>query len=207
MNYQSQLIKGYIQKRYKRFLADIKLESGELITAHTPNTGSMKSCGKRSPVLLSFHDDPKRKLKYTLELIYKRLINVYTSKTNHIAIEAIEKNVIKELDGYEHLRPVKIGNSRIDILLYDGEQKYKEASRKCYVEVKNVTPKKTKRFFFPDGVSTRGQKHLKELIEIKKSGDEGHVICYLKRGREYILPAELIDPEYANLLKEPKILA
>ncbi len=210
MDYENNLVRGLIKKRYKRFLADILLPSGELITAHTPNTGSMKTCWEEDwTVLISHHDDPKRKLKYTLELTNngETWINVNTSKTNHIAIEALKNNVIKELTGYQHIKPeVKVGDSRIDILLFDGElKKFKEARRKCYVEVKNVTLRDGKKALFPDGVSTRGQKHLKELIQIKKSGYEAAMLFVVSREDvESFSPAEHIDPSYAELLKQAK---
>ena len=210
MDYENHLVKGLIKKRYKRFLADILLPSGELITAHTPNTGSMKTCWEEDwPVLISHHDDPKRKLKYTLELTHngETWINVNTSKTNHIAIEALKNGVIKELVGYQHVKPeVKVGDSRIDVLLFDGDlKKFKEAKRKCYVEVKNVTLREGKMALFPDGVSTRGQKHLRELIQIKKSGHEAAMLFVISREDvESFSPAEHIDPDYAELLKLAK---
>ena len=208
MEYQQQLIKGKIQKRYKRFLADVILENGELVTAHTPNTGSMKTCWEKDwPVLLSKSDDPKRKLKFTLELTFngKTWINVNTSRTNHIAYEAVKNQFINELVGYQHIRPeVKVGDSRIDLLLFDGdEKKYKQAGRKCYVEVKNVTLWHDGAALFPDGVSTRGQKHLNELIEIKKEGHEAVMLFVISREDvSSFSPAQEIDPEYAKLLKK-----
>ncbi len=208
MEYQKELIRGKIQKRYKRFLADVILENGELITAHTPNTGSMKTCWEKDwPVLLSQSNDPKRKLKFTLELIYngKTWINVNTSRTNHIAFEAIKNQLVKELNGYDHIRAeVKVGDSRIDLLLFDGDEKnYKQAERKCYVEVKNVTLWRDGAALFPDGVSTRGQKHLNELIEIKRSGHGAAMLFVISREDvSSFSPAEDIDPEYARLLKK-----
>ncbi len=128
------LIKGNLIKRYKRFLADIILENGEEITAHVPNSGAMTSCiEEKCSVWVSFHDNPKRKLKYTLELTQmgENLICTNTGIANKIAIEAIENGIIEELQGYTSLKPEqKYGqNSRIDILL-------ENKNEKCYVEIK-----------------------------------------------------------------------
>lgn len=202
MKFPTKLVRGKIIKRYKRFLADIQLENGEFVTAHVANTGSMKTCWEPNwKVLCSFHDNPKRKLKYSLELIHnkKTWILVNTSIPNKLALEAVEKNLIKELTGHVHIRPeIKIGNSRIDLLLT------KESGEKCYVEVKNVTLKGTGTLaLFPDGVTERGQKHLKELMQIKKAGDRACMLYIVNRSDvDSFSPAEKIDPTYAKLLKD-----
>lgn len=143
MNFEYPTLEGKIVKRYKRFFADIELDSGEIVTAHTPNTGSMKTCWEPGwKAFISHNDNPKRKLKYTLEMTHngKSWIGVNTSRPNHIAKEAIEKGVVEELQGYQSIKPEhKVGNSRIDLLLYDGELKSPEKC--CYVEIKNVTLK------------------------------------------------------------------
>ncbi len=213
MQFDDKLIKGKILKRYKRFLADIRLEEdhnelkkGDIITAHTANTGSMKTCWEAEwPALLSFHDNPKRKLKYSLEMTHNgsTWIGINTSLPNKMALEAIKNGTIKELQGYEHIKPeVKIGQSRIDILLHDGSVKEKE--NLCYVEVKNVTLLGDKgASLFPDSVSTRGQKHLRELIDLKKQGIRAAMLYIVQREDvSYFMPAKDIDPEYAKLLKE-----
>jgi sugar fermentation stimulation protein A len=202
MKFETKLIKGKIIKRYKRFLADIELDSGELITAHTANTGSMKTCWEPGwKVLCSYHDNPKRKLKYSLELTHngKCWILVNTSLPNKIGKEAIEKNLIKELTGHDSIKPeAKIGKSRIDLLLT------KESGEKCYVEIKNVTLKGDGELaLFPDGVTTRGQKHLRELMQIKASGDRACMLYIINRSDvTSFSPAAHIDPVYAELLKE-----
>ncbi len=202
VKFSEPLIKGKILKRYKRFLADIELENGEVITAHTANTGSMKTCWEPGwSVLLSFHDNPKRKLKYSLELTNngETWIGVNTGLPNKIAIEAIQNGVVKELKGYKSLKPeATIGKSRIDILLSnDGEDP-------CYVEVKNVTLLgEKKRAIFPDGVSTRGQKHLEELMGLADQGVRAAMLYVVNR--EDVLefgPADDIDPRYGELLRE-----
>lgn len=202
MKYPSPLINATIQKRYKRFLADITLETGEQITAHVPNTGSMTNCwGEGWHVLVSESNNPKRKLKYTLELTHNgdSYINVNTSLTNKVAKEALEVGAIKELAGYENIKPeAKIGESRLDFLLTEHNEK-----ADCYVEVKNVTLNDDDIAIFPDAVTTRGQKHLQELIKLKKQGDRA-VMLYII-GREDVTnfsPASTIDPKYADLLKE-----
>ena len=193
---------GVILKRYKRFLADVRFDGEEEVTVvHVPNTGSMKTCwepGQR--VLCSDENNPKRKLRYTLQMVHngESWIMVNTSLTNTLAAEAIEKGVIPELTGHSRLRrEVKTGDSRIDLLLeWEGES--------CYVEVKNVTLKgEEQAALFPDAVSTRGQKHLRELMGLV---EKGHRACMLYIvGREdvdFFSPAGEIDPDYARLLKE-----
>lgn len=202
MKFPTKLIKGTIIKRYKRFLSDIELENGEIVVAHTANTGSMKTCWEPGwKVLCSYHDNPKRKLKYSLELTNngKSWILVNTSIPNKLAYEAVEKDLISELTGYDHIKPeVKIGKSRIDLLLT------KESGEKCYVEVKNVTLLGDEgRALFPDGVTERGQKHLKELMEIKAAGDRACMLYIVNRSDvDSFSPAEHIDPKYASLLRE-----
>lgn len=202
MKFPTKLIKGKILKRYKRFLADIELENGEVVVAHTANTGSMKTCWEPGwKVLCSYHDDPKRKLKYSLEMTNngKSWILVNTGMPNKLAYEAIEKDLIQELLGYDHIKPeVKIGKSRIDLLLT------KENGEKCYVEVKNVTLLGEEgKALFPDGITERGQKHLRELMDIKKAGDRACMLYMVNRSDvNSFSPAEHIDPVYAELLRE-----
>ena len=210
MKFLAPLTEGKILKRYKRFLADIQLSSGEIITAHTANTGSMKTCWEPGwKVLISFHDNPKRKLKYSLEMTSNghTWIGINTSLPNKLAKEAIENGLIKELKGYPLIKPeVKTGNSRIDLLL----SKEKEAESKkdqFFVEIKNVTLKgenhQKKAALFPDAVSVRGQKHIQELIKLHKEGYNAALLFIVQREDvEYFTPAHEIDPLYSNLLKE-----
>ena len=202
MKFDTPLIPGKILKRYKRFLADIELENGEVITAHTANTGSMKTCWEPGwNVLLSFHDNPKRKLKYSLELTNNgnTWICVNTSLPNKMAAEAIQNETVKELIGYKTLKPeAKIGKSRIDILLSN------EGEDPCYVEVKNVTLLgENKRAIFPDSVSTRGQKHLEELISLKEQGIRAAMLYVVNREDvDSFSPADDIDPTYGELMRK-----
>jgi sugar fermentation stimulation protein A len=202
MNYSAPLIRATILKRYKRFLADILLPSGETVIAHVPNTGSMKTCWSEGwPALVSFHDDPKRKLKYTLEMTHngESWIGVNTSLTNSLAIEGIKNGVVNELSGYATIKPEqKIGQSRIDILLTDDNKV------DCYVEVKNVTllgaPKLAT---FPDAVSERGLKHLHELMAIVASGKRAVMLYVVQRQDvERFAPAFEIDPAYSKGMRD-----
>jgi sugar fermentation stimulation protein A len=189
-------------KRYKRFLADIKLDSGEFITAHCPNSGSMKTCKEPGwKVLVSESDNPKRKLKYTWEMVHngKCWIGINTQVPNKIASEAILNGTIPELSGYSDLKnEVKYGkNSRIDILLSGGKPD-------CYVEVKNVTLVEEDGYYkFPDAVTERGKKHLYEMLDMIKSGKRAVMLYVIQRSDGTIFkPAYDIDPVYGKSLKE-----
>ncbi len=202
MKFENNLIEGIILKRYKRFLADIEIE-GKVITAHTANTGSMKTCWEPGwKVAVSFHDNPKRKLKYSLEMTHngQSWIGVNTSLPNYLSEEAIKDGTILELQGYGEIKREKtIGKSRIDLFL----SKHTSLPD-CYVEVKNVTMLEPNGMIvFPDGVTERGQKHLIELMQIKKSGLRAAMIFIIQREDAHTFaPAIEIDPTYAKLLKE-----
>ena len=195
------LIKGKLLKRYKRFLADIILENKEIITAHVPNSGAMTSCIEENcDVWLTFHDNPKRKLKYTLELtlINENLICTNTGVANKIAIEAIKNGTIKELQNYSSLKPEqKYGqNSRIDILL-------ENENEKCYVEVKSVSLRIDDYLAFPDAVTSRGTKHLNELYEMTLQGHRAVMLYIIQRTDN--LPFRLakeIDKKYFEAFNE-----
>lgn len=203
MDLPQPLIKGTLVQRYKRFLADVELESGETITAHVANSGSMM--GMKEPgstVWLSISDNPKRKLKHSWELmeIGDGFVGVNTSRPNHIVEEAISGGQIPELTGYPTLRrEVKYGkNSRIDLLL--------EAEDKppCYVEVKNVTLSREAGLAeFPDAVTARGTKHLHELMDQVQAGSRA-VMFYLvqRQDCERFSVAADIDPKYGEALRE-----
>ncbi|MBU0631265.1 DNA/RNA nuclease SfsA [bacterium] len=189
------LLHGKLIKRYKRFLADIILDNGESVTVHVPNSGAMTSTiAEDCDVWVSHHDTPKRKLKYTLELtkIDDNLICTNTNFANKVAIEAIQNDAIKELRGYDSLKPEqKYGiNSRIDILLENENQK-------CYVEVKSVTLKIDEFLAFPDAVTSRGEKHLRELEQMVKEGHRAVMLYVIQRTDK--LPFRLaneIDKKY-----------
>ena len=167
MKFTKSLIKGKFIKRYKRFFADIKLDK-EIVTAHCPNTGSMKGLlNEGNEVFISKNDDPKRKLKYTLEIIKvkKNLVGVNTHFANKIAYHGLSKNLVKEISNNDIIRPEVFFNkeTRFDFFIEKNKQK-------IFVEVKNVTLFRDKKIAeFPDAVTSRGSKHLKALIEaIKK---------------------------------------
>ena len=202
MEFSQPLIPGILLKRYKRFLADIKLDTGEFITAHCANSGSMKTCKEPGwKVLVSKSNNPKRKLKYTWEMVHNGTcwIGINTQVPNKIASEAILNGVIPELAGYTNLKnEVKYGkNSRIDILL-TGDQP------DCYVEVKNVTLVEEDGFYkFPDAVTERGRKHLSELLDVVKAGGRAVMLYVIQRSDGTIFkPAYEIDPAYGARLKE-----
>ncbi len=203
MQYKSKLIPARFIKRYKRFFADMELDNGEVVTAHCPNTGTMKTCYHEGcRVMVSHHDDPNRKLKYSWELSSnstdpknKDWICVNTSLPNYLVYEAIEKGVITELPKYSELKmEVKYGtNSRIDVLLTDTK------GIKHYIEVKNTTllDDKSKRALFPDAVSERGKKHLEELEKMVADGHKAYMFYLVNRSDATGAGiAKDIDPEY-----------
>ena len=202
MKYSKQLLEGRLIKRYKRFLADVELESGEVITAHCANTGAMTGCQpEHARVWLSVSDNPKRKYPHSWELVEldnNALACINTSLTNKIVAEAIDQNLIDELNGYDELRrEVVYGKekSRIDMLLSSQDSR-------CYVEVKHLTLKLADQLGgFPDAVTLRGQKHIRELMEMVKQGDRAVLLFVIMRTDiERVEPARVIDPDYANLL-------
>ncbi|MAZ02139.1 MAG: DNA/RNA nuclease SfsA [Sneathiella sp.] len=199
MKFPSPLIRGRLMKRYKRFLADVELESGEIITAHVANPGSMmglKDAGMT--VWLSPANNPKRKLQYSWELVAAddALVGINTAHPNGIVAEAIENGEVAALAGYDTLtREVKYGaNSRIDMLLSGG------GKPDCYVEVKNVTLMRGGAIAeFPDSVTARGTKHLQELQNMVAEGNRA-VMFYLVQRTDctaFRLAAD-IDPAYAT---------
>lgn len=204
MKFTTPLHSGLFIKRYKRFFADISLE-GSVVVAHTANTGTMKNClGENWPALLSYHDSPTRKLKYSFEMISngKSWIGINTGRTNTLAIEAIQNGTVKELIGYKNLKPeAKIGLSRIDILLEGTEG---DPAAQCYVEVKNVTLiDDDNNCLFPDAVTERGQKHLRELMDLKNKGIRTVMLFIVQREDCNSFKIEnSIDPVYCALLKE-----
>lgn len=191
-------------KRYKRFLTDIRLDNGEELTIHCPNTGSMKNCwAEETPCWFSYSNNPKRKLPGTLEITTTPdgfLTGVNTQRPNYLVREAIESGTISELQGYGSIRPeVKYGeeNSRIDLLLSKEDQL-------CYVEVKNATlGVGGGRVLFPDAVTTRGAKHLRELMKMVEAGHRAVLVfCVQHSGAEEVGPADEIDPNYGVILRE-----
>jgi sugar fermentation stimulation protein A len=203
MKFPTELIPGQLVKRYKRFFADVALESGETVTAHCANTGAMT--GIKEPglkVWLSKSDNPKRKLKYTWELVEAEgtIIGALPNTANALAEEAVKAGVISELTGYDSLRrEVKYGeNSRIDLLLES------EGRPACWVEVKNVHWQRGIGIAeFPDGVTSRGAKHLGELSNQVADGHRAVQLFIVQRNDCHTLrPAEDTDPVYAQALRD-----
>ncbi|MEZ9508017.1 DNA/RNA nuclease SfsA [Vibrio cyclitrophicus] len=210
MHFNPPLEPATLIKRYKRFLTDIKLPDGSERTIHCANTGAMTGCATPgNTVWYSTSDNAKRKHPNSWEISETdkgHRICVNTARANQLAVEAIENGTIVELLGYNALRTeVKYGseNSRIDILLEDSEKPL------CYIEVKSVTlldEQETStegQGFFPDAVTTRGQKHLRELTEMVESGNRAVLLfTVLHSGIEKVSAAHHIDAKYSLLLKQ-----
>jgi sugar fermentation stimulation protein A len=205
MQFDQTLTAGILEKRYKRFLADIHLETGETITAHCANPGSMLGLNKPgSRVWLTKSDNPKRKLPWSWELLEVDLgdgpvlVGINTNYPNGIVTEAIQSGLIPELTGYAGLRrEVKYGvNSRIDILLED------ENRPLCYVEIKNVhLMRQSGLAEFPDSVTKRGTKHLVELGDMVEAGHRAVMLFLIQRmdARTMTLARD-IDPVYGEAI-------
>lgn len=201
MKLQHSLASGRLLRRYKRFLADVELTDGTVITAHCPNSGSMLGCATPgSPVLLSRSGNPSRRYPHTWELVHADdcWIGINTSLPNLLVREGIEQGIVTELQGYERIRQeVCYGSerSRIDLLL--------EGPGLCYVEVKNVTLVEDGMARFPDAVTTRGQKHLRELIAMVASGARSVNFFVVQHANATaVAPADSIDPAYGRLLRQ-----
>ena len=197
MNNPVKFISGRLIKRYKRFFADVKLDSGEVVTAHCPNTGSMMGLlTEGNIVYLSKTDNEKRKLKYTLEIIRDKgaSVGVNTHRANRIVEKAIIEKKISTLGKkYDFRREVKYGkNSRIDFLITN------KKGEEIFVEVKNVTLSKRKGVAeFPDAITERGSKHLLELIDVVKKNKRAIMLFLVQRNdcKKFRI-AEEIDSMY-----------
>jgi sugar fermentation stimulation protein A len=199
MIFSEKLVHGTLINRYKRFLADVRLDDGTEVVAHCTNSGSMKSCLENgAEVYLTPVNDPKRKTKFTWEMIKINgdWVGINTGNPNKLAFEAISAGTIPELAAYITVkREVKFGDSRFDVFAENDTEK-------CFIEVKNVTMKEGKYALFPDAVTTRGQKHLKTLMEVKAEGMRAVMLYIIQRSDvEIFAPATEIDPEYAQTLE------
>ena len=197
MKFSKRLIKGKLIKRYKRFFADINIKN-EIITAHCPNTGSMMGLlDQNNEVWISKNNDPKRKLKYTLEIIKAKdnLVGVNTHLANKIVYEGLSNNLINEFMNSDSIKPEVYynKNTRFDFLVNKNYQKN-------YIEVKNVTLFRTNNISeFPDAVTSRGSKHIKTLIEATEKGYKSYVLFLVQiQNIENFQIAKDIDKNYYN---------
>jgi len=195
MEFTKSLIKGKLIKRYKRFFVDVRLNK-EIVTAHCPNTGSMKGLlDENNLVYLLKHDDPKRKLKYGLEIIKAKnnLVGVNTHLANKIVDHGLKNNLIKELQNYENIKAEVFFDkeTRFDFML-------EKNKKKSFLEVKNVTLfRNNKTAEFPDAITTRGSKHLLTLINAIKKGYNSYLIFLIQiQNMEKFKIAKDIDSEY-----------
>ena len=199
MNFKNKLIPGLLIKRYKRFFVDIKIKN-QIITAHCPNTGSMSGLlDKGNKVWISKTDNPNRKLKYTLEIIDdgKSKVGVNTHSSNKIVHHALKNNLIDELKDLLEIKPeTKFGaNTRVDFLVL--KKKYK-----AFIEVKNVTlSRKIKTAEFPDSITSRGLKHINELVKASEKNYKIFILYLIQRNDcTSFTIAQDIDPAYAAAL-------
>ncbi len=199
MNFNETLISGEFIKRYKRFFVDVKMDNNT-VTAHCPNTGSMMGLLKKgNKVWLSKSNNPKRKLKYTLQIFEDEnsKVGINTHLTNKIVFDALKKGLIKNFTNINNIKQeVKFGqNKRFDFLLT-------EKTKKTFIEVKNVTLSRENNIAeFPDAVTSRGLKHVKELLKAKQKGFEIYLLFVIQRNdcSKFQL-AKDIDPKYCELL-------
>ncbi len=200
MLFTQPLVHGTLIKRYKRFLADIELENGKILTVHCPNTGTMLSCSDPgSPVCLSKSDNPKRKYPFTLEMVQANgtWIGVNTARTNKLVVEAITRGEIDEFTEFTALKTeVKVSDhSRLDLRISKEE-------KITYVEIKNCSLAVDGCAQFPDAVTKRGTKHLHELEKLAREGFGACIFFLVQRmDAERFTPAAHIDPEYSKTLQ------
>jgi sugar fermentation stimulation protein A len=200
MRFPSSLLHGTLLRRYKRFLADVQLADGATVVAHCTNTGTMRGCKTPgSEVYISRCDNPGRRLAYTWEMIRVNggWVGINTLHPNRLAAEGIETGVIRELHGYSSIRREVCTRqgTRLDLCL-EGPRGF------CFVEVKNVTLAIDGTAAFPDAVTIRGTKHLRELIRLKRKGHRTAVVFVIQREDcKDFRPADEIDPEYGRWLR------
>jgi sugar fermentation stimulation protein A len=201
MIFETPLEPGILVKRYKRFLADVKLENDTLATVHCPNSGSMLSCSSPgSSVYISKSPRLQRKYPLTLEMTRENAtwVGVNTSLTNHLVVEGIQNGDISELQNPDSIRrEVKVSPaSRLDVVLIKG-------TRKIYIEIKSCTLAIDRCAMFPDAVTSRGTRHLRELANLVREGHEGILFFLVQRlDADFFRPAAHIDPVYAKTLTD-----
>lgn len=200
MIFPAPLLPATLLRRYKRFLADVRLQGGEVITVHCPNSGSMLGCSTPgSPVMLSRAANPGRKYAHTLEMVRVEdiWVGINTSLTNRLVREALEDGLFPEAGEFTVIKPeVKAGGSRLDFKLSGGETD-------CYLEVKNCSLAEHGIALFPDAVTERGTRHLRELLALHRAGCRaGIIFCVQRQDAEIFSPAKAIDPLYTRTLLE-----
>ena len=196
------LVSGKLIRRYKRFLADVELNTGEVVTAHCPNTGSMSGCSEPGrPVYLSYHDNPNRKYPHTWQLIRMptSLVGVNTLIPNRLLYENLVAGALPEFKGIQEVqREVKVGDrSRIDLSLIDRK------GARCFVEIKNCTLVTDGVAQFPDAATARGLKHIQELQKLSGQGHRVVMFYFIQRMDAVCFrPADHIDPAYGRQLRK-----
>lgn len=201
------LLEAVLIRRYKRFLADVRLPDGSTLTVHCPNPGGMRGCAEPGrPVLVSDSANPKRKLRYTLEMIRmgRSWVGVNTQQPNRMIGALLEAGRIPALAGYDRIRrEVPCGDSRIDFRLESGSD---DRTACCWVEVKNTTwrvPGRAGHAAFPDAVTKRGRRHLEALERTVEAGDRAMILFHVGRGDvRRFRPADDVDPEYGTALHQ-----
>ena len=196
------LVMGTLVRRYKRFLADVRLSDGTVVTAHCPNSGSMTTCSEAGrPVYISRSDNPKRKLAYTWELIDmgSSLVGTNTQVPNRLVKKACMAQTIPELSGYTRVEPevTVTAHTRLDLMLSAPHRS------PCYVEIKNCTLVTDGHARFPDAVTSRGLKHLEELRTLHKNGNRCVMFYLIQRmDARWFSPADHVDPAYGSGLRQ-----
>lgn len=200
MLFETTLVHGTLIQRYKRFLADVRLDDGSIVTAHCTNSGTMKSCLENdAEVYLTPVNDPKRRTKYTWEMIKinGNWVGINTANPNKLAYEAVSAGLIEGLKGYTEVkREVKWDDSRFDLMARNDKET-------CFIEVKNVSMKEGDWALFPDAVTERGKKHLETLIRVKEAGLRAVMLYVVQRiDVAQFGTADAIDPEYGKTLRK-----
>lgn len=200
LTFEKPLVHGRLLRRYKRFLADVELDAGELITAHCTNSGSMKTCLEiGAEVYLSEAGQATRKTRFTWEMIRTGdcWTGINTAMANKLAALVIGDNHVPGLDGFDTLHPeVRFGESRLDFLA-------EKAGEKSFIEVKNVTYNEGGTAMFPDAVTARGLKHLQTLIRARQEGYRAAMLYIIQRADVHSFsPAQHIDPDYARMFEQ-----
>ncbi len=196
------LLSGRLIRRYKRFLADVRLDTGEMVTAHCPNSGRMTGCAEPGrPVHLSVHDSPKRRLKHTWQLIDMPTspVGVNTLVPNRLVALAAASGQIPEFVGYSMIQPevAVAAHTRLDLRLTDAR------GSDIFVEVKNCTLVEDGQALFPDAVTARGRKHLEALAALRRAGHRAAIFYVVQRmDAERFAPADRIDPDYGRALRQ-----